>query len=98
MEESLLASIRSLAASFWVTLCLLVALWYLTGSFQKSGLVTVIFAGFLATGVETQWLRRGAFVVSVIAIAVYLGMPHPEHWREFLRNLVDTVSQLKSNR
>jgi hypothetical protein len=67
--------------SWWNGLCVFVGLWYLTGSVFKAAVVAAFCIGSSFLRYGHRWILRGGLAVSAVAIAVFLGVPHPaELW------------------
>jgi hypothetical protein len=75
---------RLQALFIWAALAAGGALIYLFGSFWKALLIAAFVWISTVLGFGRLWLVRGAFALSVIAIAVMFGFPPPEQWKGLL--------------
>ena len=63
-----------------VAVVLFSAILCLTGSFWKAILVGVFVLAACLLGFGRRWLWGGSFAIAIVAIAVVLGVPSPDHW------------------
>ena len=84
---------RSPWMSVWSAAIVFVSVYYLVGSFKKS---LLILFGSCLVGVGRRWILRGGFALAVFAIAVALGMPHPERWIELVHSAPDVIEAARS--
>jgi hypothetical protein len=70
----------------WTSIATFVSLLYLTHSFVKSAIIAffVLISGMVGLG--RRWVFRGGFLLSVVAIAVYIGLvPQRDDWASQLK-------------
>jgi hypothetical protein len=87
---------RLLWMSVWSAVIVFVSVHYLVGSFTKSLLISVFVFGSCLVGVGRRWILRGGFALAIFAIAVALGMPHPERWIELVHSAPDAIEAARS--
>jgi hypothetical protein len=75
----------------WNAAVVFFALLYLTGDFSKSGIIAAFVLGSSLLGLGRLWLFRGGFAVALVAIAIALGLPHPEHWPTLVKSSPDAL-------
>ena len=87
---------RVIVLQGWNALVVFFSVLYLTGGFIKAMVVAgfVLVSGLLGFG--QRWLLRGGFLVSVFALAVYLGaLPPPQEWPDHLKQAREFVVSLQ---
>jgi hypothetical protein len=80
---------RALVLSVWAALVSVVAIYSLIGSFWKAALIGAFVGVLSLLGYGTRWVLKGSFAIAVLAIAVALGLPPPDHWLQ----LIDQVQE-----
>lgn len=81
----------------WNAVCVAGALYYLSGSIVKAGLIAVFVYFSSLLGYGLRWLMPGGFAVTILACAVVLGFPHPEQWPELFRSAVESLNSVRSS-
>jgi hypothetical protein len=72
----------------WNGLVTFVSLFFLTGAFFKSALISIFVLVSSLLGYGQRWLFRGGFVIAVLAIAVFVGaIPHPDQWKDLFHDV-----------
>jgi hypothetical protein len=72
----------------WTALVVFASIFYLTGSLAKAVVVAVYVYVSSTVGLGHNWIFKGGFLVSVVAIAVYVGaIPPPAEWSGYLKEL-----------
>jgi hypothetical protein len=87
---------QALWMSVWNGVIVLTSVYYLSGSFTKSLLIATFVLGSCLVGFGRRWVMRGGFALAVFAIAVALGMPHPERWIELVHSAPDAIEAARS--
>jgi hypothetical protein len=78
---------RTAAMCGWCALVVFISVFYFTGGFVKSTIAAIFVLVSGAIGFGRRWILRGGFLVSVLALAVYLrALPHPEEWTNHLKS------------
>lgn len=80
----------------WNAICVGGSLYYLTGSPAKAVIVALFVYFSCLLGYGVRWLLRGGFAVSILALAVAVGFPHPEQWAGLAKSAYETFSAPKS--
>jgi hypothetical protein len=85
---------RAVLMNSWNAVCVLIAIWYLSGNFLTASICFgfSLISGMLGYGV--RWLSRIGFVVCLVALAVALGLPQPDRWREFAEGLPQAIARI----
>jgi hypothetical protein len=87
---------QALWMSVWDSVIVFVSVYYLSGSFTKSLVVSTFVLGSCLVGFGRRWVMRGGFAIAVFAIAVAMGMPHPERWVELVHAAPDAIEGARS--
>ena len=76
----------------WNAFCVTVAIWYLSGSLLRAVAVGVflLVSGLLNYG--SRWLSRAGFVITIVALAVLLGAPGPDQWRDLVHGVPQAIA------
>ena len=82
--------------SVWSAVIVFVSIYYLVGSFTKSLLISTFVFGSCLVGFGRRWILRGGFAIAVFAIAVALGMPHPDRWIELVHSAPNAIEAARS--
>jgi hypothetical protein len=83
--------------SLWAGLVSVVAIYFLSGSIWKAGLIGAFVGGSALLGYGTRWVLKGAFALAVVAIAVALGLPPPDQWPQLLTEAREAVRALRTS-
>jgi hypothetical protein len=78
----------------WNVLCVLAAIWFLSGSFFKASVVAGFVFVSCVLGYGTKWLVRAGFVICLVALAVFLGAPPVERWPGLVSKLPQAVASM----
>jgi len=70
----------------WNAICVGGSIYYLTGSIIKAGFFAVFVYVSTLLNYGLRWLLPGGFAVTVLALAVALGFPHPEQWHGLIKS------------
>ena len=70
--------------SLWAGLVLVIAIYFLTDSFWKAALIGAFVSGSALFGYGRRWVLKGSFALTILAIAVALGLPTPDQWLQLL--------------
>lgn len=85
---------RAVLMNSWNAICVLIAIWFLSGSFLTA---SICFAFCLISGMVgygRRWLSRIGFVICLVALASLLGLPPPDQWRELAAGLPQTIAKI----
>ena len=80
----------------WNAICVGGSLYYLTGSIAKAVIASLFVYFSCLLGYGVRWLLRGGFAVSILALAVAMGFPHPEQWAGLAKSATETLVASKS--
>ncbi len=86
--------VRVQLMSLWAAVIVFISVCYLTGGFIKSVLVAAFVLGSCLLGLGRRWLFQGAFAIAILAIAVALGIPHPERWPDLFPGAFENARAL----
>jgi hypothetical protein len=89
---------RTQVLALWAALASGVAIYFLTGDYWKMALIGVFVGVSALLGYATQWVLRGSFVIAVLAIAVALGFPPPDQWRQLAHDAQEAILAFRSSR
>lgn len=78
----------------WNAVCVFGALYYLTGSIIKAGIIAVFVYFSCLLNYGLRWILPGGFAVTILAIAVALGFPAPEQWPGLFHSASELVSRI----
>jgi len=83
--------LRAAMVALWNALCVFLALWYLMGAPWKAALVAFFVLLSSALGYGGRWVMAGGFLLSVVAIAVFLGFPAPGQWADIAKSGANSI-------
>jgi hypothetical protein len=81
---------RALVLSGWAALVSVVAIYFLSGSFWKAGLIGAFVGISSLLGYGTRWVLKGSFAIAVLAIAAAL-LPPPDQWLQLFHQVQEAV-------
>lgn len=79
---------RDRLLNVWTTVLVFASLYFLGAGFIKSVLIGGFFMVSCTLNYGRRWLIDLAFIVTLVAIAVAIGFPHPSQWWNFLRSIL----------
>jgi hypothetical protein len=82
----------------WNAFCVTAAIWYLSGSLLKAVAVGIflLVSGLLNYG--SRWLSRVGFAIAIVALAVLLGAPGPDQWRDLVQGMPQAIANTMPSR
>jgi hypothetical protein len=80
----------------WNGLCVFLATLYLF-SFDKAVVVSLFVVVSCYIGYGARWLTRGGFALSLVAVAVFLGLSVPDKWVSAIRTAPDLLMSQFTN-
>ncbi len=80
----------------WNGLCVVLATLYLF-SLDKAVVVSLFVVISCSIGYGARWLTRGGFALSLVAVAVFLGLSIPATWINALRSAPDVLMSQFTN-
>ena len=87
---------RLVLTCWWSGLAVLVSVLYIEGGLGKAVLIALFVAVSSLLGFGRRWLLRGAFALSVLAIAVALGFPAPARWPSLVKQAPGAISAARA--
>ncbi len=83
--------------SGWNAIVLFISLMSLGGGFLHSCLIAAYVLVSSLFGYGRRWLMRTGFALSVVAIAVSFGAPHPTQWPNLAMSAPDLFDNVRAH-
>lgn len=76
----------------WNSMAVFGSVMFLDGGLAKAALVTLLVFISCLIGWGRRWLLRGGFALTMVAVAVAFGFPHPAQWPSLVKNLPSAIA------